>query len=451
MATATRGAARGWVPEGLAVMALVAQPGYLTSPPLALAAPAHRATRASGAHARLGRRQLAEARLATRSASSAVHRGGLHGRPLTAMAGLGTTAYAALAPLWHLCRRRIAHRPMRSGGHGGAEHTEATRARRPPVRLLAGLALGLGLCGPATFAGGLPFAFGLACIVFLVTREYSLLLDHILKPRPTPALGWALTAISLGTIMAAQLGVVTGIFESAAISLLVMLLVCQGRVKSDDGSTPVKFSHICAQVFGVFYCGYLTAFWIRLRMIRVPLPGAPSDALVHITSLLHWRLEPTVGACATTSCSLCIIAADTCAFLGGRKFGRHPLTPISPKKTVEGAYCGVIGSVLMALLCDWAWGLPTPLPIAALVGALISGASLMGDLVVSAMKRDAGVKDAGSLIPGHGGVLDRFDSYFFSAPVAYFCWYSYLKSKGSPLTRLVGAAWSGWAGGVVGL
>merc|ERR1719198_1601629 len=104
----------------------------------------------------------------------------------------------------------------------------------------------------------------------------------------------------------------------------------------------------------------------------------------------------------------------------------------------------------MAILLDLAWGMPTPLPIAAAIGILLSFSALLGDLTVSAMKRDAGVKDAGKLIPGHGGVLDRFDSYFFSAPIAYLCCYLHLRCVNLRGARdfpsLVGAAWSGWAG-----
>lgn len=101
----------------------------------------------------------------------------------------------------------------------------------------------------------------------------------------------------------------------------------------------------------------------------------------------------------------------------------------------------------MAFLCNWAWGFPVSPTAAVAAGALIFGASLLGDLTVSCMKRDAGIKDAGGLIPGHGGFLDRFDSYFFTAPMAYFCWYMHIHGR-KYLSQLVGAAWAGWAGGL---
>eukprot|EP00913_Durusdinium_trenchii_P016173 g15198.t2 len=163
--------------------------------------------------------------------------------------------------------------------------------------------------------------------------------------------------------------------------------------------------------------------------------------LVRLLHLIHWPLERSIGCCVCVSCVLCIIASDSCAYFGGKAWGKRPLILVSPRKTFEGAYCGLLGSVVMALLCDQAqhcrevslcsfsslalvqmWGFPSDPPMAMLTGALIFSASLLGDLVVSAMKRDARVKDTGSIIPGHGGILDRFDSYFFAAPVAYFCW-----------------------------
>jgi len=149
--------------------------------------------------------------------------------------------------------------------------------------------------------------------------------------------------------------------------------------------------------------------------------------------LLHWPARYSVGCAVTVSCVLCVVSADSLAYFGGRRFGRRPLCVISPNKTVEGAWFGLLGSVAMAVLCDFLWGFPGRPLVSALVGSLIFVASLLGDLVVSAMKRDAGVKDAGSLLPAHGGILDRFDSYFFAAPVAYFCWHTFFRLAGIPL------------------
>ena len=113
-------------------------------------------------------------------------------------------------------------------------------------------------------------------------------------------------------------------------------------------------------------------------------------------------------------------ASDTFAYFVGRAIGKHKLAPLlSPKKTVEGAMGGVLGASLTALVfVKLVPGLPL-WPVV-LLGALIGLASLLGDLVESALKRQAGVKDSGNIIPGHGGMLDRFDSLLFTAPLVYY-------------------------------
>lgn len=315
------------------------------------------------------------------------------------------------------------------------ERLSSAHLSKPAVRILSGFAIG-GVLGPATFGGGWPFLSLLVLLVYFISNEYSDILDRVLQPKLAPGLRTALWTVSIATIFSAQVGIRTGVFECAAISMLAILLFLQGNARLPNNRVAIQFSHIASQVFGVFYIGYLPAFWIRLRTIGMMLPSPVSPQLHALTSFLHWPLQASVGACATVSCVLCIVAADTCAWAGGRKWGKRPLISVSPRKTVEGAYCGVCGCIAMALLCDWAWGTPAGPCFAATCGLLIFCASLLGDLVVSALKRDAGVKDAGALIPGHGGILDRFDSYFFAAPASYFCWYMLLRARGVPASML---------------
>ncbi len=118
---------------------------------------------------------------------------------------------------------------------------------------------------------------------------------------------------------------------------------------------------------------------------------------------------------------ICIWLTDTAAFFVGRKMGGRKLWPsISPQKTFSGA----IGGVIAAALGAWGFGflmIPNFDPFAYLLtGAVISLAGQLGDLIESAYKRIAGVKDSGKLLPGHGGVLDRIDSLLFSAPFAFY-------------------------------
>jgi phosphatidate cytidylyltransferase len=114
--------------------------------------------------------------------------------------------------------------------------------------------------------------------------------------------------------------------------------------------------------------------------------------------------------------------SDTAAFFVGRTWGKHKLAPrISPGKTWEGAVAGVIGGVIIGLLFTIATPLQLPLSYweAVLLGVLISVFGQFGDLAESLLKRSTGVKDSGSLMPGHGGLLDRMDSVVFAGVVVY--------------------------------
>jgi len=108
-------------------------------------------------------------------------------------------------------------------------------------------------------------------------------------------------------------------------------------------------------------------------------------------------------------------AVDTSAYFTGRAVGRHKLAPrISPKKTVEGFAGGYAGGIAAAVLLNWALGLRIEPWHIAVLAALLPAAATLGDLAESAIKRSMHIKDASDLIPGHGGVLDRFDSLLFT-------------------------------------
>jgi phosphatidate cytidylyltransferase len=117
---------------------------------------------------------------------------------------------------------------------------------------------------------------------------------------------------------------------------------------------------------------------------------------------------------------LTIIASDTAQYYSGRAFGRLKLAArISPKKTIEGAIGGfVFGSFVLTAVGNW-WLPDVPLPLRVLLGLTIVALGIAGDLFESMLKRSAGVKDSSTLIPGHGGILDRIDALLFAAPVYY--------------------------------
>ncbi len=114
-------------------------------------------------------------------------------------------------------------------------------------------------------------------------------------------------------------------------------------------------------------------------------------------------------------------ATDIGALFAGKYFGTHPFFPsISPKKTIEGAAGGLLAGTLVALPVMALGDLRAPIALAPLVGLSVSVAAQLGDLVESLVKREAGAKDSGTIIPGHGGVLDRIDSLLFAVAVMYY-------------------------------
>jgi phosphatidate cytidylyltransferase len=167
---------------------------------------------------------------------------------------------------------------------------------------------------------------------------------------------------------------------------------------------------IATTMFGVFYVGWLMLHLLLLRELprEFGLPDAAGSSFVLYAFLLAW-------------------ACDTGAYFTGLSIGRHPLAPkVSPKKSVEGAIGGFMACVGAAFLGRvWfvrdAGGAPyLTIGQTLALGVLVGVAAQLGDLVESLLKRDARVKDTSAMIPGHGGVLDRFDSLLFSAPVAYY-------------------------------
>jgi phosphatidate cytidylyltransferase len=116
-----------------------------------------------------------------------------------------------------------------------------------------------------------------------------------------------------------------------------------------------------------------------------------------------------------------IMASDTTAFFVGRAWGRHRMAPaISPKKTWEGAIGGAMGSIIVATILGAVFSLPLSYWQLVLAGCFISIIAQLGDLVESLLKRNTGVKDSGKVLPGHGGILDRIDSFIFTGALVYY-------------------------------
>lgn len=161
-------------------------------------------------------------------------------------------------------------------------------------------------------------------------------------------------------------------------------------------------SNIMAAIFGVVYVSLMISFVFRLRMSS---GGAATVWLIFLGSWVN----------------------DTCAYFTGYFFGKHKMSPeLSPKKTVEGAIGGIAGSTLVGLIYGIianAVGIDlhgNVILIFTLTGLIGAFGGIIGDLSASAIKRNRNIKDYGKLIPGHGGILDRFDSVIITAPIVYW-------------------------------
>ncbi len=150
-----------------------------------------------------------------------------------------------------------------------------------------------------------------------------------------------------------------------------------------------------ATVFSIIYCGIMLSCIYQTRM----LPGN-GQYLVWLIFICAW-------------------GCDTCAYCVGMLFGKHKMAPVlSPKKSVEGAIGGIAGAVIIGIIYAlFTKGSVSHYAIICAAGAFIS---MIGDLAASAIKRNMNIKDYGKLIPGHGGILDRFDSIIFTAPIIYY-------------------------------
>jgi phosphatidate cytidylyltransferase len=251
------------------------------------------------------------------------------------------------------------------------------------TRLLSGLALLVVIGGAAWIApppGLLALAIAIASLAFI---ELARLGDALGARVPRP-LGLALTA--LVCICAAWPGLTMA-------PALVALLVAAGLV-AVTGGVPDRAAagRVALIVAGPLYV------------------GLPLGALIGI----GW----TQSREAAFLVVLTVVASDSTQYYAGRTFGRRPLAPaISPKKTVEGALGGLVGGAIAMAWLGGLWLPAMPLPARLALAVVLVGAGILGDLLESALKRAAEVKDSSQLIPGHGGVLDRIDALLLVIPV----------------------------------
>lgn len=273
----------------------------------------------------------------------------------------------------------------------------ASETRTRVLVAIPGVLVALG----AIYAGQWVLAALLALIAALTARELFLMAARK-APRPLAALGMAGAA---GMVLAAGAAPADGLDNPLPAAVLILLALLAPAIAIwSRGVEGEPLLSVATTVFGAGYAA-LVAFALYLRHLPGVEDALHGSAILFAPVLLTW-------------------ASDTFAYFGGRAMGRRKLIPrVSPGKTVEGALSAVVGTVVVGaayalFLRRFTGFVPSPLE-GAVFGLLVSVAAQLGDLAESAWKRDVGVKDSGTLLPGHGGALDRFDSLLFTLPLGY--------------------------------
>lgn len=195
---------------------------------------------------------------------------------------------------------------------------------------------------------------------------------------------------------------------------------------------------IAATFTGMFYLGYVPSFWVRLRLVGADMdPTRLYSLLQPFRMYLKTKFDVLIPdrlirfPCTTGSVFifwswLSLAFSDVGAYFVGRKFGKTKLGAISPaagatspNKTVEGVIGGCVASAILSIVGAWVQRWPYFVVTGAVHGFCLGMLGLIGDLTASMLKRDAGIKDFGDLIPDHGGILDRVDSFVWSAPYSW--------------------------------
>ncbi len=276
------------------------------------------------------------------------------------------------------------------------EQTNSENVKKNKIaRVITGTIISLISIG-AIILGSIPLFVLLTVIIILCSKEFVKILTHKgFHPSLSIILFSAIVFITLTFFHRFDL-VPSMLTLTIAASFLIVLF---------RGRQPY-IVNVATTILGALYCGWLPCHLLLIRQIGLNRVAA-------------FEFTPSIGLSLLLFTFLAVAMTDIGAYYFGVNFGKHKLAEvISPKKTVEGAIGGGICAILISLLGTKYASLSFCQAI--IGGLLITVFAQLGDLSESLIKRDAGVKDSSDILPGHGGMLDRFDGYIFALPVAYY-------------------------------
>lgn len=257
------------------------------------------------------------------------------------------------------------------------------------TRLLSGIILVILALILVTAGGGILFAAVGAISLIGMFELYRVMK---LEKTPLAAVGYLAAVLYYGFLWFGREELVMLMAAGFLMVLMAIYVFTFPKYKTEE---------ITVTFFGVFYVAVMLSYLFLVRR------GSDGAYLVWLVFLSSW-------------------GCDTCAYCSGMLLGRHKLAPVlSPKKSIEGAVGGVLGAAVLGMIYGAVFGsnmreVGNPVLACGAACAIAAVISQIGDLAASAIKRNHDVKDYGTLIPGHGGILDRFDSMMFTAPAIYF-------------------------------
>ena len=310
--------------------------------------------------------------------------------------------------------------------------TEAARQRQQLMRrVFTGCMLGV-VVSLWIFSGTWSFLSVFALMAIIAQNEYFFMARQngcypTWKLGTLGSVGMYAAACSSNPVLRDALFPLTGMI----VTVYLMLRRNINPLSTESETPPLTMSDVSTTFLGIYYFGFMPSFWVRLRCLGPVEPTIVlSQFLAPAAAAWKWPMIRqlsascadffTCGAVVQWWTMMSIVTADVAAYFAGKRFGRTKLIELSPNKTWEGLAGGCAAAMACSALGSYLMRWPRPYLSGAFYGLMCAVMALIGDLTVSLLKRSARVKDTGTLLPGHGGLLDRIDSYLLVAAPAYF-------------------------------